>query len=225
MQEPLRKIRTFSDRLFGKHKNSLDHEGQMIVNRINENSVRLHEIIDEMVGFTDLVRNTEELEKVDLEGVVKELADEFSGEVQIKNARIQIRKPGVINGYPKQINLLMRALLDNSIKFSKPGEKPSIRISGEEIDSASLKEGYFLPGERKFWRIKVEDDGIGFENQYSEKIFKLFQKLQNSADGSDGKGIGLALVSRVMINHHGFATAEGEPGKGAKIYLYFPMRS
>ena len=222
MQEPLRKIRTFSDRLFGKYKSKLDEEGQLVVARINDNSIKLHEIIDEMVGFTNLVRNPEELTSVDVSAVLNEVENEFSTIIKENNASIEVQQAGIINGYPKQINLLLKALIENSIKFSKPGEAPWIRISGAEINSSNLKNGNILPGERKFWRIKVQDNGIGFENQYSEKVFKLFQRLNNN--GTPGKGIGLALVSRIMINHHGFASAESEPGEGMTVYLHFPIR-
>ena len=222
MQEPLRKIRTFSDRLLGKYKSILDEEGQLVVSRINDNSIKLHEIIDDMVGFNNLVRNPEELTSVDVGAVLNEVQNEFSNVIKENNASIEVQQAGTINGYPKQINLLLKSLIENSIKFSKPEKAPWIRISGEEINSKDLKNGSILPGDRKFWRIKVQDNGIGFENQYSEKVFKLFQRLNN--DGSTGKGIGLALVNRIMINHHGFASAESEPGEGMIVYLHFPIR-
>ena len=223
MQEPLRKIRTFSDRLFGKHRPSLNEEAQMVVTRINENSIRLHEIINEMIGFTNLVRNSETLGEVDVEEILNEIQDQYSTAPWEKRPFIELKNPGKIKGYPRQIYLLLSAIIDNSIKFSKPGEAPNIVVTGEMIFSSDLQFGSFLPGKRKYWRITVEDKGIGFENEYADKIFKLFQRLNNSTIDNSGKGIGLALVSRIMINHHGYANAESKPGDGTKVFLYFPV--
>jgi len=225
MQEPLRKIRTFSDRLFGKHRSTMDEEGQLIISRINDNSIQLHEIINEMIGFTNLARNHEELDEVNIADAVNDIREEYSNLPKEKQAFFELNNPGTIRGYPKQIELLLRALIDNSIKFSKPGEIANIIISGETINSRDLQNGSFLPGKRMYWRIRFEDNGIGFENEYSEKVFKLFQKLNNSPTANPGKGVGLALVNRIMVNHHGYASAESEPGDGVTVYLYFPIQN
>jgi len=223
MQEPLRKIRTFSDRLFGKHRTSLNEEGQLIVNRINENSIQLHDIINEMISFTNLARNPESLEEISIEELVKNIQEEYSGFPSEKKPIIELKNPGAINGYPKQIHLLLSALFDNSIKFSKIGESANISISGEMVDSKEFEAGGFLPGKRKYWQIKVEDKGIGFEKEYADKVFKLFQKLNNNAIDNPGRGVGLALVNRIMVNHHGYVRAESKPGDGTRVFLYFPV--
>ena len=115
-------------------------------------------------------------------------------------------------------------MIDNALKFSKSEERPLIHIRYRKVEGTDL-----VPGTRKgklfYHQVMVEDNGIGFDNEFATKIFMIFQRLHNQGSPYRGKGIGLAVAQRVMTNHNGIITARGVPGVGATIYMYFPIES
>ena len=121
---------------------------------------------------------------------------------------------------PFQFSQLLHNLLGNSIKFSKPGVPPVIKIKSEIIDGSKIA-NLTLQQDKKFCHIRISDNGIGFEPKYNSKIFELFQRL-HGRDEYSGTGIGLAIVKRIVENHEGIITADGEPGKGATFDIYIP---
>jgi signal transduction histidine kinase len=222
LQEPLRRIRTFSDRLVWKYHDQLNDEGKMILSRIDFSARRMQGLIEDLMNFTNLVRGGEQLSVVNADQLLQSVVDYLKQEIEIKKATIHIGQMPAITGFEKQLYLMFKALIDNSLKFSKPGIPPVITIqcvqtTGEElvhIDKKLLK--------KEFIRISVQDNGIGFSNEFSQKIFLIFQRLHTGTE-YDGKGIGLAIVERVMTNHNGYVLASAQIDKGALFNLYFPV--
>jgi len=115
---------------------------------------------------------------------------------------------------------LFQNLLSNALKFTDPSRPCEIEISAEQLPASGVPVNTHLPF-RSYYAIRVKDNGIGFEQQYAQKVFKIFQRL-HSRDEYEGTGIGLAIVQKVVENHRGFITADGQPGNGATFTIYLP---
>jgi len=221
LQEPLRKIRTFADRLQVKYSDNLDPEAAYMLGRMNVSAKRLQELINDMVNFTNLLNRNDKLIDTDLNLVLENCFKQLSNVIAEKRPILKYDQLPVINGYSDQLTILFRSLLDNALKFSKPGERPFIyiryrKVEGAEEFSQNKKQKVF------YHQVVIQDNGIGFDNEFASKIFMIFQRLHNQGSPYHGKGIGLAICQRVMSNHNGIITAKGEPGQGASILMYFP---
>lgn len=213
LQEPLRKIRMFSNLLVGKNAAHIDEETNMLTARIDAAASHMHELLHEISNFTNLISSTEMVSPVNLQVIVQRAVKNFSEEIKEKNAQVQVGILPLITGYPNQLYLLFASLLDNALKFTREGEAPVVSIGVQQAQYQN----------RLYHRITVEDNGIGFDNAFSAKIFVLFQRLHSQQSGYKGKGIGLAIVQRVMVNHNGLVFARGTVGNGAVVELYFPV--
>jgi signal transduction histidine kinase len=223
LQEPLRRIRTFSDRLLWKYRDQLNDDGQMILSRIDFSARRMQGLIEDLMNFVNLVRGGEQLSVVDANKLMNSVVEYLKQEIEIKRATIHIGQLPDITGFEKQLFLMFKSLIDNAIKFSKPGIPPVVTIqcvqtTGEELVLIDKK-----LAKKQFIRISVQDNGIGFSNEFSQKIFLIFQRLHTGAE-YEGKGIGLAIVERVMTNHNGYVLASAQVDKGALFNLYFPVQ-
>jgi light-regulated signal transduction histidine kinase (bacteriophytochrome) len=222
LQEPLRKIRTFSDRLVLQYNQQLDEKGLMIVERINFAAQRLQELIQDITNFTALVNKEEKSLRIDLNWIVAKTLKEYAPVIEQQRVSVFTVPLPIITGYPEQLLLLFRSVIDNAIKFSTTTEVPVLRISYAGIERHDKNGQSGVPGQRTYHKILIEDNGIGFDNEFAEKIFVIFQRLHTQQSNYRGKGMGLAIAQRVMVNHGGFVTAVGHPGKGAVFSLYFP---
>lgn len=222
LQEPLRKIRTFSDRLIGKYKPTLTDDAGHILERIHSSAQRMQELINDMINFTNLVNRHDTAADVDLNLVVEASFRSLSDQIHEKRPILKYDELPIIRGYREQLVILFRSLIDNALKFSKREERPLIHIRYRKVEGTDL-----MPGSRKgklfYHQVVVEDNGIGFDNEFASKIFMIFQRLHNQGSPYRGKGIGLAVAQRVMTNHNGIITARGVPGEGATIFMYFPI--
>jgi signal transduction histidine kinase len=224
LQEPLRKIRTFTDRLQYKHGHELNTDAAAILNRIHHAAERMQDLIQDMVNFTTLVSKEEELSDVDLNTTIRSAMREYAKVMEDSKAQIHAQPLPVITGYSEQLLLLFRSLLDNAFKFSKPGEPPVINIRAEQMYGNQGPNGSHLDV-KYYHKITIEDNGIGFDNEFAEKIFMIFQRLHTQESDYSGKGIGLAIAQRVMANHNGFIIATGTAGSGASFMMYFPVEN
>jgi signal transduction histidine kinase len=222
LQEPLRRIQTFSDRLTSRYAGELSEEAKMIVQRIDYSARRMQGLIEDLMNFTNLVRNGEELEEVNTEELLDEVMASLQEKIKAKKAVIHIGQMPLITGYRQQLFLMFRALLDNAIKFSKRGIEPVVTVQWVATTDEELEIPAKAPGRRSLIKITVRDNGIGFNNEFNQKIFRIFQRL-HTGNEFEGKGIGLAIVERVMTNHNGYVLASGEPNGGAEFSLYFPV--
>jgi signal transduction histidine kinase len=222
LQEPLRRIQTFSDRLTTRYGEELNEEGKMIVGRIDYSARRMQGLIEDLMNFTNLVRNGEQLDDVNADELLNEVMDSLEDKIKEKSAVIHIGQMPVITGYRQQLFLMFKSLLDNSLKFSKAGVAPVVTIQWVKTSDDELEIQDKAPGKREYIKISVRDNGIGFNSEFSQKMFLIFQRL-HSGNEFEGKGIGLAFVERVMTNHNGYVRALGHPNQGAEFNLYFPV--
>ncbi|MCY7349791.1 MAG: CHASE3 domain-containing protein [Cytophagaceae bacterium] len=225
LQEPLRKIRAFGNKLVLRHRTGLDDEGRELLDKIESAAARMQKLIDDLLGFSRLVRPLDDQVPTDLNQVLTEVISDLSESIQNSKADLRVACLPTLNGYPTQMRQLFQNLLGNALKFSRTDLRPRIRVeyallSGNEVppDSSGRRINTTCH------RISVIDNGIGFEPQYVEKIFVIFQRLHGRSEFT-GTGIGLAICKRVVTNHGGFIEAQGKPGEGATFNVYLPVRS
>ena len=221
LQEPLRKIRTFSDKLVYKHQHEIDGEVKTVIGKIDASAKRMQELIQDMVNFTTLVTREELKSAVDLNKIITEVLAEFIEVSTQRHAVIKWDTMPEVFGNEDQLYLLFKSLFDNAFKFSKPGEPPSIKLTYKLLDEHHTE--HDVPKGRSYHRIIMEDKGIGFNNEFAEKIFMIFQRLHTQQSGYRGKGIGLAIAQRIMTNHNGIIMAHGMLNDGATFIMYFPV--
>ncbi|CAN5248422.1 hypothetical protein BH09BAC3_BH09BAC3_19190 [soil metagenome] len=220
LQEPLRKIRTFSDALIIKFQGRVPEDMMPIIRRIDANASRMRELIADLSAFISLSTPDGKIKDVNLTEAIQNVEKKLAASILESKTTITVPSLPTISGYSQQLEMLFTELISNSIKFSKPDINLEIKISSRIMDG---KEEKALNPERNYLMISISDNGIGFEKEYASKIFILFQKLHNEEDIYEGKGLGLALCQRIMANHEGFITASGEIGLGATFNLYFPQ--
>jgi signal transduction histidine kinase len=226
LQEPLRKMRIFSNRLIWlKKEGADDDETNNTVERINSAAARMQELIDDMVNLTSLIKEEGDKELVDLNLVLKDVLTELDPKIAEEKANIFQEVLPEITGYKRQFHMLFKSLLDNSLKFTRPGVQPVISIRADVANGEELMEINDQLASQKFHRITISDNGIGFDNKFINKMFRMFQRLHNEESGYEGKGIGLAICQRIMVNHKGYIIAYGHPEVGATFKLFFPAEN
>ena len=221
LQEPLRKIRIFSDRLRMVAKNNLQPESQLIVEKINSSAIQLHGLISDLVELTNIVQAKHLYTEVSLNDIVLNIEKELK-QTQTNYKIVKAELP-VITGSAEHLKKLFFHLFSNSVAFKSPERSLIIIISVQKIRSATIKN---LPAQsafKEYYHIKFQDNGIGFNQAFKAKLFMPFQRLHNyGSDDIKRKGMGLAICKRIMVNHGGWIDADGDEQSGAVIHLYFP---
>lgn len=223
LQEPLRKIRVFSNRLTFLKKDNVDKDTQETMERINAAANRMQELIEDLVILTSLTKQDCRNEAISINDTVKQTVQELDDKITEKEATVHVGAMPDIKGNAEQLGILFKALLENALKFTRPGVKPVVTIESEIVNGDELMDINEKLSRKKFTKISVSDNGIGFDNKFSGKMFRIFQRLHNQYSEFDGKGIGLAVCQRIMANHEGYITADGKPGMGATFSLFFPI--
>ena len=224
LQEPLRKIRTFSERLSRKHAENLDEDGKFNITRINDAAIRMQTLIQDLLTFSHTTNvNERHHEPVNLNKTLASIKEELTLIISEKKARIST-SPAVlptIIAIPFQIQQLFSNLILNAIKYSKEDVSPVIEIKHEVVMGTDIVGIEGIMPENNYYHFMVIDNRIGFESMYSEKIFVIFQRL-HTRNEYKGTGIGLAICRRIVTNHKGFINAESEAGKGSIFHIYLP---
>lgn len=211
LQEPLRKVRTYAHRLRDRlGDETLDERSLEYLQRMVEAVERMQDRIDDLLQLARVGRAEPDPRPVSLNDIVSGVLGDLEVAIQETGARISVEPLPEVVADPSQLGILFQNLISNAIKFRKPGEAPSLRVWAHEpsVDEHGLT----------VWRIVVEDDGIGFEQQYAEQIFTPFQRLHGRNE-YEGSGVGLALCRRIAEHHNGWITAEGVPAEGSRFTL------
>jgi signal transduction histidine kinase len=220
LQEPIRKIRTFSTLLLKRYDGRLNSEEKDIVERLEKASERMHALLANLVNFTSLANTDERPKMVDLDLVFTRVIEMVMAETEMF-----LNKPEPlpeVKGYEQQIKLLFTQLLSNSLKYKHPDRALIIDIRSDVREQKGHRKWFWQRiAKTRYHVITMTDNGIGFDSSFNEKIFQLFQRLHNQTEYS-GQGIGLTIARRIMTNHYGFIYATGNKGKGAVIMLWFP---
>jgi PAS domain S-box-containing protein len=220
LQEPLRKITAFSERLQEKAGDDIGRDGQIYLQRILAATQNMRLLIDNLLEFSRTSRHNDPLRKNDLNIVLKEVLTDLELKIEESNANIQHSSLPTITSYHSQMRQLFTNLLSNAIKFRKPAEPPSIKVLSEVLSDREKNDRLLLP-DKKYYKIIIRDYGIGFEQEYALKIFQIFQRLHGKAE-YPGSGIGLAICKKIVENHNGILYAESKLDEGAAFTVILP---
>ncbi len=227
LQEPLRKIQTFTNRIIDKESATLSETGKDYFQRIQGAAKRMQTLIEDLLAFSRVNTGVQNFQNTNLTELLDELINDFKETIDEKGASIEISDLGTAYVIPFQFRQLMQNLIGNALKFSKVNTPAFIKISSQISKGNRLTKGNvrLLPGqlsqEKNYNHIKISDNGIGFEPRFQEQVFEVFQRLHGKEEYA-GTGIGLAIVKKIVENHNGVITATSELGQGATFDIYIP---
>ena len=220
LQEPLRKIQMFSSRILENEHESLSSNGQKYFERIENSAFRMQQLIKDLIEYsrTDIQEKT--YEKINLNELIEEVKELLSEELEQKKVKITSTGICEVRVVPVQFRQVVLNLISNSIKYAKANEPAEITIDcakvlGKETNVDSISK------DTLYSHIRFTDNGIGFEQEYNERIFEVFQRL-HTKDTYSGTGIGLSIVKKIIENHDGAITASGNLDQGAVFDIYIP---
>ena len=224
LQEPLRKIRTFSDLLATKYRGNLDDDANGYIGRIQSAAARMQALIKDILAFSKLTGEKDNFEFTDLNILLDEALGDLETPIRDKNAHISIAQPlPALEVNPGLIRPLFYNLISNALKYSKEEVAPVINIRFElSAGHINTHNNNHKESAGKYCRIYIEDNGIGFDQVYAEQVFEMFRRLHVSS-AFEGTGIGLALCKKIVEKHHGFIAAHSKPNEGATFIVTLPV--
>ena len=220
LQEPLRKIRSFGDRLQTKFSKDIAQEGIDYIKRMQSASERMQTLIDDLLMFSRVTRTDEGYVDVDLHDHLSKIVEDLEFTIEKKNATIDLMVNHTIKAIPGQIRQLFQNLMSNAIKFTVEGKAPVVEIKSEILRGDAI--GEELEQNKDYCVITVKDNGIGFDQQYSDKIFELFQRL-HTRNEYQGTGIGLAVCKKIVEKHSGLIRVSSIQNEGTTFTIILPV--
>jgi PAS domain S-box-containing protein len=216
MKEPLRKISFFGTSLLDRMDGMIDTKSREFLHRILTSTQKMNNLVDNLLNYSKTTANVDAVKEVDLNEIMQDVLMDAQEHLEQNEVAIFVDKLPTIIAVPFQCHQLFDNLINNAVKYRKPGRPFSIKVvyqiaSGAEIGRLA---------NATFHKISVIDNGIGFEQKYAEKIFEIFQRLGHEKSGS---GVGLAICKRIALNHNGIIRAYGTPEEGARFDLYLPV--
>ena len=222
LQEPLRKIMIFGDRLANKYNEVLGDDAKEYLERMRKASERMQLLINNILDFSKFSAASQSFEETNLNRLVEEVLSDLEIEIERRKAKISVDQLPTISVIPGQFRQLMQNLLSNSLKFSKRDITPVINVYAERVAGAELPAGPSINPTEQYCRIHVEDNGIGFDEAYAEKIFVIFQRL-HSNHLFEGTGIGLSICKKIVEKHNGLISATSIPDQGSRFTIVLPL--
>ncbi|HVG15301.1 MAG TPA: PAS domain S-box protein [Chitinophagaceae bacterium] len=212
LKEPIRKIHYFTQHLKELLGRQLSESEARAFNRIENATERMGNLIDDLLLYSHVSQRPLQTEEVDLRQKVQRVLEDLELDIEEKSAVIHIGDLPVVRGYRRQLQQLFQNLISNALKYSKAGEPPRITIVSNTV----------IKNDKHYSMIEVKDNGIGFEQQYADKIFQMFSRLHGKGEYS-GTGVGLSIVKKVVENQNGFIEVESAPGVGTNFKVYLPL--
>lgn len=212
LQEPLRKIRAFSDRLKARADSGLDDTSKDYIDRMQNAAERMQRLIEDLLTFSRVTTKAQPFRKVDLNVIVNDVLDDLELQIDEAKAQVEVAELPTIEGERHQLRQVMQNLIGNALKYRKPDTAPQITITAKTLPDS-------LPPQIE---LVVKDNGIGFDSKYADRIFGLFQRL-HPRHAYKGTGMGLAICRKIAERHQGTILAEGVSGEGATFTLRLPI--
>ncbi|HET97247.1 MAG TPA: DUF3365 domain-containing protein [Desulfurivibrio alkaliphilus] len=209
LQEPLRTIVSFGNRLLLKHSAQLDDKGRDYLERIEKAATRMGHLIQDLLNYSRVASQEQRLTPVNLNELLSEVLDDLEQRRKECGGRVEIDPLGSVNGDRNLLHRLFLNLIGNALKFHRQGVRPLVRVSRTELDDGRVQ-------------ILVEDNGIGFDEKYLDRIFRPFQRLHLRGQ-YPGTGMGLAICKKIVENHHGELYARSQPGEGTTFIMVLPL--
>jgi len=221
LQEPLRKILIFSDKILMKE--NMDAETEKYFRKIISSSRRMELLINDLLNFSRQPMDSSDFKKIDLNVLTKEAIAELEIEIEKNNAQIHINEMPVIWAVPSLMRQLFHNLISNAIKFRKKTMEPVIHIQSEKVNVADNSLPLKLLNGGNYYKISISDNGIGFDPKYVDEIFMVFKRL-HSYHEFEGSGVGLSICKKIIEKHNGFIVAHSKPGNGSTFIIGLPEK-
>ena len=222
LQEPLRKVRSFGDLLNSGYGDMLPGRGQDYLQRMLNATERMQILLNDLLTLSRVTGKAGNVVPVDLAVVAAGVVEDLESIIEQRGGRVNVAELPTIDADPTQMRQLLQNLISNALKFHKKDQPPLVNIRSENLDSRENGRGGNST-EQSLVRLLVEDNGIGFDEKYHDRIFTLFQRLHGRGE-FDGTGIGLALCRRIVERHGGTITAESALGRGSTFMVTLPLR-
>lgn len=223
LQEPLRKISMFTERLRAKYESTLDQEGELFIDRILASASNMRTLIDNLLDFSRANRRSNTFDQVDLQTILENVISDLELKIEETKARIDFEGSfPSLEAVSSEMAQLFGNILSNAIKFRKHDTAAQVRVQGSKLSRAE-KHMLGLPANQQFHKIEIQDNGIGFEPEYAERIFQIFQRLNGKSE-YPGSGIGLAICKKIVEKHNGLIFAKSKPEEGATFTVILPEK-
>lgn len=219
LQEPLRKIRTFADRIETRSGETLCENDREYLRRIQNAAERMQELINALLTLSRVTTKGQNFVQVDLAKIAAEVISDLEVQIEAAGALVEIGSLPAIQADPVQMRQLLQNLIGNALKFRRPEESPTVKVHGRFVTPRQDRGKDSAANEK--CRIVVEDNGIGFEEKYAERIFGVFQRL-HPRDAYEGTGVGLAICRKIAERHGGSIKAQSKPGEGSSFIVVLP---
>ncbi len=213
LQEPLRKIQAFGDRLNDRYSGVLDEAGAEYLGRMTDAATRMRDLIDDLLAYSRVQSAGSELRPVDLEPIMAGVLQDLERRIEEDGGRVEVGPLPTVVADPTQMRQLLQNLVGNALKFRRPGVAPHVVLMARRIPDAGA--------DGAGWELSVADNGIGFDVSQAERIFAPFHRLHGRAE-YEGTGIGLAICRRIVERHGGVLKATAVPGDGATFTATLP---
>ncbi|MFN7099840.1 MAG: ATP-binding protein [Flavobacterium sp.] len=220
LQEPLRKIQSFSGRIFTEEYDNLSAMGKYYVERTKLSALHMQTLINDLLAYSRTSTTQRKYVQCNLKTIVDEAMAMLKEDLTEKQAVIEVGNVENITIIPFQFRQLLQNIISNALKFCPPSRTPKIKIDSELILFDATQPDKMVLN-TNYHHITITDNGIGFEKQYKDKIFEIFQRLHDRKE-YDGTGIGLSIARKIVENHGGKITAESEINEGATFHIYLP---
>jgi PAS domain S-box-containing protein len=221
LQEPLRKIVVFSERLREKSSDNLGAEACDYLERMSKAAARMQNLINDLLTFSRVTTKAQPFKPVDLAHVAREVVSDLEGRIEQVKGRVELGTLPVIQAEELQMRQLLQNLIGNALKFHRPEESPVVKVEAQ-IVSGLLPQAGSGGLDQELCRLTVSDNGIGFDEKYLDRIFNVFQRL-HSRNEYEGTGMGLAIARKIVQFHRGEITAQSKPGHGAAFIVTLPV--
>ncbi|MES2647275.1 MAG: response regulator [Bacteroidota bacterium] len=223
LQEPLRKIRIFSDRVLTLFEASKYDEVQFNLDKIILSSKRMQQLIDDLLSYSRHTNDNTGFEETDFNIIIKEVISDLDHEIQKRSARIKASQLPTTWAIPTQIRQLFQNIISNALKFGKLDHSPQIEIDYDVVSGAEIAGSNEMNKEERFYRIYCRDNGIGFDEKYAEDIFMVFKRL-HSYNEFEGTGIGLSICKKIVERHGGFIHVKSRINEGSTFTITLPQK-
>jgi PAS domain S-box-containing protein len=214
LQEPLRKIVVFGERLKEKNAEKFDPESKDYLERMQSAAGRMQTLINSLLTFSRVTTKAQPFAPVNLAEIAAAVVDDLEGRIELVKGRVELGSLPVIDAEPVQMRQLLQNLIGNALKFRRPEEPPVVKVEAQIFPDPKAPE-------KQLCRLTVSDNCIGFDEKYLDRIFNVFQRL-HTRNEYEGTGMGLAIVKKIAVYHGGEVTAKSKPGEGSTFIMTIP---
>ncbi len=224
LQEPLRKVRSFGDRLAARSAVQLDDVSKDYLVRMQNAAARMQALIESLLAYSRVTTKAQPATLVDLQATVAEVLSDLENQIERLHGHVTVGKLDIVPADPLQMRQLLQNLIGNALKFHRPEVPPEVHVAGQWISASDAERSAGVPFSPSsvVYSLSVTDNGIGIDSQYFDRIFQMFQRLHGRNE-YEGTGVGLAICRKIVERHNGAIVVHSQPGAGTSFVVLWPV--